>query len=43
MRSDTYLPGGCILLFAVISGIIGWGIISLIIWIFSFVHISFGG
>ena len=43
MRSDTYLPGGVILLFAIIFGIVGWGVISLIIWLFSFVHVSFGG
>lgn len=27
----------------IVCGLVGWGIIELLLWLFSFVHISFGG
>ncbi|OAT16809.1 hypothetical protein M977_04428 [Buttiauxella gaviniae ATCC 51604] len=37
------LPGtGTFLVLAVICGVVGWGVIEFILWLFSFVHISFG-
>lgn len=34
---------GAIIIFGIVCAVAGWGIIELIIWLFSFVHISFGG
>lgn len=31
------------LVLGIICGVVGWGVIELIIWLFSFVHVSFGG
>lgn len=39
--SDGY--GAAIVIFALICAVVGWGVIELILWLFSFVHISFGG
>lgn len=35
--------GGAIVIFGIICGVVGWGVIEFILWLFSFVHISFGG
>lgn len=32
-----------LLALAAVIGVIGWGAIEFILWLFSFVHISFGG
>lgn len=34
--------GKAILMLCIVSGVVGWGVISLIQWLFSFVHISWG-
>jgi len=34
---------GSLLLLSVIIGTVGWGVIEFILWVFSFIHISFGG
>ena len=39
--SDDY--GAAIVIFALICAVVGWGVIEFILWLFSFVHISFGG
>ncbi|QAS67012.1 hypothetical protein KOCBH_04567 [Klebsiella michiganensis] len=31
------------LVLGIICGVAGWGVIEFILWLFSFVHISFGG
>lgn len=31
------------LILGIICGVVGWGVIEFILWLFSFVHISFGG
>lgn len=35
--------GAAIVIFGLICAVAGWGFISLILWLLSFVHISFGG
>lgn len=35
--------GVAIVIFGIICAVVGWGVIELILWLFSFVHISFGG
>ena len=35
--------GGAIIIFGIICSVVGWGVIEFILWLFSFVHISFGG
>lgn len=35
--------GGAIVIFGIICAVVGWGVIESILWLFSFVHISFGG
>ncbi|HHC4507736.1 Uncharacterised protein [Klebsiella pneumoniae] len=35
--------GGAIIIFGIICAVVGWGVIEFILWLFSFVHISFGG
>lgn len=35
--------GGAIVIFGIICVVVGLGVIELILWLFSFVHISFGG
>ncbi len=32
-----------IVIFAICCAVVGWGVIEFILWLFSFVHISFGG
>ncbi len=32
-----------IVIFGIICAVVGWGVIEFILWLFSFVHISFGG
>lgn len=34
---------GALLFLAAVIGVAGWGVIEFILWIFSFVHVSFGG
>lgn len=41
MYSDSITPAFVIL--GIICGIVGWGVIEVILWVFSFIHISFGG
>ena len=41
MNSNGYCIAIAILM--VISGFMGWCFISLVLWLLSFVHISFGG
>ncbi|QHJ84143.1 MAG: hypothetical protein [Bacteriophage sp.] len=41
MKSNGY--GIAIAILMVISGFMGWCFISLVLWLLSFVHISFGG
>ena len=33
---------GAIFLLCIISAIVGWGVIECVLWLFSFVHVSFG-
>ena len=35
--------GAALLVLAIICGVIGWAVIELLIWLFSFVHITIGG
>lgn len=35
--------GVAIVIFGFICAVVGWGVIEFILWLFSFVHISFGG
>lgn len=35
--------GVMIVIFGIICAVVGWGVIEFILWLFSFVHISFGG
>ena len=35
--------GSALVVFGLICAVAGWGFISLILWLLSFVHISFGG
>ncbi|QYW02881.1 hypothetical protein [Klebsiella phage ZCKP8] len=35
--------GAAIVIFAIFCAVVGWGVIEFILWLFSFVHISFGG
>ncbi len=35
--------GSALVVFGIVCGVVGWGVISLIIWLFSFIHVSFGG
>lgn len=35
--------GVAIVIFGIICAVVGWGVIEFILWLFSFVHISFGG
>lgn len=43
MFNSGDLPGtGTFLFLAVVCGVVGWGIIELILFVLSFVHISFG-
>ncbi|WP_370560144.1 hypothetical protein [Escherichia coli] len=39
--SDGY--GAAIIIFAIVCAVLGWAVIEFILWLFSFVHISFGG
>lgn len=32
-----------LIILGLVCAVAGWGVIELILWIFSFVHISFGG
>lgn len=32
-----------IIIFAIVCAVSGWAVIEFILWMFSFVHISFGG
>lgn len=34
--------GVAIVIFGIICAVVGWGVIEFILWLFSFVHISFG-
>lgn len=34
---------GLIITAVIICGVVGWGVIEFILWLFSFVHVSFGG
>jgi hypothetical protein len=34
---------GFFITFGIICGLIGWGVIEFLLWLFSFVHVSFGG
>lgn len=43
MFSDNASWGCVFVLLGAICGVVGWGVIEFILWIFSFVHISFGG
>lgn len=33
---------GLFVIFGLVCAVVGWGVIELILWFFSFVHISFG-
>lgn len=35
--------GAAFIVLGLICGVVGWGVIEFILWIFSFIHISFGG
>lgn len=35
--------GAVIVIFGLICAVVGWGVIEFILWLFSFVHISFSG
>lgn len=35
--------GGVFIFLGVVCGLVGWAVIELLLWLFSFVHISFGG
>lgn len=39
--SDSY--GAAIIIFGIVCAVAGWAAIEFILWLFSFVHISFGG
>lgn len=41
LNPDGY--GAAIVILGIICAVVGWGVIEFIIWLFSFVHISFGG
>jgi len=32
-----------LLLLAIVLGVVGWSVIEFILWVFSFIHVSFGG
>lgn len=34
---------GVFIFLGVVCGLVGWAMIELLLWLFSFVHISFGG
>lgn len=35
--------GAAIVIFGLVCAVVGWGVIEFILWLFSFVHISFRG
>jgi len=35
--------GAAFIVLGLICGVVGWGVIEIIRWAFSFIHISFGG
>ncbi|CZU77310.1 MULTISPECIES: hypothetical protein [Enterobacter cloacae complex] len=35
--------GAAIVIFAIVCAVVGWGVIEFTLWLFSFVHVSFGG
>lgn len=35
--------GSLLIFLGVVCGLVGWVVIEVILWLFSFVHISFGG
>lgn len=41
MYSDNW--GTAFIVLGLICGVVGWGVIEFILWVFSFIHISFGG
>jgi hypothetical protein len=45
-KERGYIGGGWDSFFiaaAIFCGVVGWAVIELLLWLFSFVHISFGG
>lgn len=40
LNSDSL--GGAIVIFGVLCAVVGWGVIELLLWLLSFVHVSFG-
>jgi hypothetical protein len=34
---------GAVIILCILSAVAGWAVIEFILWVFSFVHISFGG
>ncbi|ACI10552.1 hypothetical protein QE402_002122 [Klebsiella sp. SORGH_AS 1025] len=43
MMFSSHGYGVAIVIFAIFCAVVGWGVIEFILWLFSFVHISFGG
>lgn len=43
MMFSSHGYGAAIVIFAIVCAVAGWGVIEFIRWLFSFVHISFGG
>lgn len=43
MMFSSHGYGVAIVIFGIICAVVGWGVIEFILWLFSFVHISFGG
>lgn len=40
LNSDSL--NGAIVIFGIICAVVGWGVIEFLLWLFSFVHVSFG-